>query len=255
MGIGTPFAHELFSDEGVDDALAAGHGPCDADELVQFADSFLEEIADTGGQQALPLTTQIYFEGDPWIDSDVVGAIKAALVTSGARTSENGPKPGWCAATTSCCQRPAEPRRVRVRPTRPPSHSRAPLRRAKSQPSETHDYKYINPATANSESWMAGLFQGREGYLEAPTGKRLMREFMEEGSLHGALAVSALDIGDLSIFGRGEEEWLPLPGTVLVTDSVQLLQRGKAGSPVATRWVLVKQHEEISAQQDEISLT
>jgi catechol 1,2-dioxygenase len=27
------------------------------------------------------LTTQIYFEGDPWIDSDVVGAVKAPLIT------------------------------------------------------------------------------------------------------------------------------------------------------------------------------
>jgi catechol 1,2-dioxygenase len=30
---------------------------------------------------AAPLTTQIYFEGDPWLDSDVVGAVKASLVT------------------------------------------------------------------------------------------------------------------------------------------------------------------------------
>lgn len=28
-----------------------------------------------------PLTTQIYFEGDPWLDSDVAGAMKPALVT------------------------------------------------------------------------------------------------------------------------------------------------------------------------------
>jgi len=28
-----------------------------------------------------PLTTQIYFEGDPWLDHDVVGAVKPALVT------------------------------------------------------------------------------------------------------------------------------------------------------------------------------
>ena len=27
-----------------------------------------------------PLTTQLYMDGDPWIDSDVVGAVKAALV-------------------------------------------------------------------------------------------------------------------------------------------------------------------------------
>ncbi len=30
---------------------------------------------------ARPLTTQVYFEGDPWIDSDVVGAVKDTLVT------------------------------------------------------------------------------------------------------------------------------------------------------------------------------
>ena len=30
---------------------------------------------------AQALTTQVYFEGDPWIDSDVVGAVKDSLVT------------------------------------------------------------------------------------------------------------------------------------------------------------------------------
>jgi catechol 1,2-dioxygenase len=30
---------------------------------------------------ARPLTTQIYFEGDPWIESDVVGAVKPPLIT------------------------------------------------------------------------------------------------------------------------------------------------------------------------------
>ena len=30
---------------------------------------------------AAPLTTQIYFEGDPWLGSDVVGAVKESLVT------------------------------------------------------------------------------------------------------------------------------------------------------------------------------
>ncbi|MDP8929627.1 MAG: catechol 1,2-dioxygenase [Actinomycetota bacterium] len=34
-----------------------------------------------GHERARSLTTQIYFEGDPWIDSDVVGAVKAPLVT------------------------------------------------------------------------------------------------------------------------------------------------------------------------------
>ena len=32
-------------------------------------------------EDARPLTTQIYFEGDPWIDCDVVGAVKAPLIT------------------------------------------------------------------------------------------------------------------------------------------------------------------------------
>jgi catechol 1,2-dioxygenase len=31
--------------------------------------------------RAAPLTTQIYFEGDPWLGSDVVGAAKESLVT------------------------------------------------------------------------------------------------------------------------------------------------------------------------------
>ena len=31
--------------------------------------------------QARSLTTQIYFEGDPWIECDVVGAVKAPLIT------------------------------------------------------------------------------------------------------------------------------------------------------------------------------
>lgn len=29
-----------------------------------------------------PLTTQVYFEGDPYLDSDVVGAVKGSLVTT-----------------------------------------------------------------------------------------------------------------------------------------------------------------------------
>jgi catechol 1,2-dioxygenase len=32
-------------------------------------------------EHARSLTTQIYFEGDPWIDCDVVGAVKAPLIT------------------------------------------------------------------------------------------------------------------------------------------------------------------------------
>ena len=31
-------------------------------------------------EAATPLTTQIYFEGDPWLDADVVGAVKSSLV-------------------------------------------------------------------------------------------------------------------------------------------------------------------------------
>lgn len=33
-------------------------------------------------ERAHTLTTQIYFEGDPWIDCDVVGAVKAPLITT-----------------------------------------------------------------------------------------------------------------------------------------------------------------------------
>jgi catechol 1,2-dioxygenase len=29
---------------------------------------------------AVPLTTQIYFDGDPYLDSDVVGAVKDSLI-------------------------------------------------------------------------------------------------------------------------------------------------------------------------------
>ncbi len=37
---------------------------------------------------ARALTTQIYFDGDPWIDSDVVGAVKDSLVTHLVRDAE-----------------------------------------------------------------------------------------------------------------------------------------------------------------------
>ena len=36
-------------------------------------------------ENAAPLTTQIYFDGDPWLDSDVAGAMKQSLVTTLAR--------------------------------------------------------------------------------------------------------------------------------------------------------------------------
>lgn len=40
-------------------------------------------------EDASPLTTQIYFEGDPWIDADVVGAVKASLITKLARHDDD----------------------------------------------------------------------------------------------------------------------------------------------------------------------
>ena len=43
--------------------------------------------------QAAPLTTQIYFEGDPWLGSDVVGAAKESLVTKLTRHEGNGSEP------------------------------------------------------------------------------------------------------------------------------------------------------------------
>ena len=52
------------------------------------------------------------------------------------------------------------------------------------------------------------------------------------------------DIGDLSILGRLEKEWLLLPGTVLVTDSVEELPNGNFGAPKATKWVVVQAHEQ-----------
>jgi catechol 1,2-dioxygenase len=36
-----------------------------------------------------PLTTQIYFEDDPWLDSDVVGAVKPSLVSKLARHDDD----------------------------------------------------------------------------------------------------------------------------------------------------------------------
>jgi catechol 1,2-dioxygenase len=39
---------------------------------------------------AAPLTTQIYFEGDPWLGSDVVGAAKESLATELIRHEGNG---------------------------------------------------------------------------------------------------------------------------------------------------------------------
>ena len=184
------------------------------------------------------------------------------------------------------------------------------------------DYKYMNPATAYSEGWMeAQQFKGRADYLKTPEGRAEMRQLMEEGSLHSAMAVAALqkmepkqglcfrgdrmtpqeftdmygdasapklptqtkpnltsiarvrksaenfannstdpkktvsvmtevqvkngrEVRDLSVFGKGEAEWLLLPGTVLQTDSVEKLPKGAAGKPAAKAWYLVKAHEE-----------
>ena len=52
------------------------------------------------------------------------------------------------------------------------------------------------------------------------------------------------EVRDLSVFGKGEAEWLLLPGTVLQTDSVEKLPKGTAGKPAAKAWYLVKAHEE-----------
>lgn len=38
-----------------------------------------------GGEGVRPLTTQVYFEGDPYLDSDVVGAVKDSLITTVSR--------------------------------------------------------------------------------------------------------------------------------------------------------------------------
>jgi hypothetical protein len=51
------------------------------------------------------------------------------------------------------------------------------------------------------------------------------------------------DIGDLSVFGRAEKEWLLLPGVVLVTDSVEELRNGAPGNPPAKRWVKITKHQ------------
>ena len=51
------------------------------------------------------------------------------------------------------------------------------------------------------------------------------------------------DIGDLSVHGRKEKEWLLLPGTVIQADSVEDFETGTIGSPKANRWVVVQSHE------------
>jgi hypothetical protein len=187
------------------------------------------------------------------------------------------------------------------------------------------DYKYINPATANSESWMkVQKFKGKsEDYLTSPQGRAEMKRFFEEGVLHGAMAIAALqkledkagtcyrgdrltpeqfeerygedapgkkklppprtltsltsiarnpksaknfadnsdnskatvsvmteidvkhgrEIRDLSVYGRGEDEWLLLPGAVLETVSWEELPSGDLGKPQAKKWVRVMAKE------------
>jgi hypothetical protein len=221
------------------------------------------------------------------------------------------------------------------------------------------DYKYINPATAYSESWMKSqnlatkkgnhkaeddsdepeehshlliptddpdlseLSEAApEDYLATEEGQNQLKLLFEEGSLHGAMAIAALqklphleglcyrgermteadfeemygdsdnsklpaktllnltsiateqpsaqtfangvdstpidatvsvmtcvhvktgrDIGDLSLHGRKEKEWLLLPGTVLQTDSVEEFPDGTRGRPPATKWVVVQSQE------------
>ena len=57
------------------------------------------------------------------------------------------------------------------------------------------------------------------------------------------------DIGDLSVFGHKEKEWLLLPGATLVTDSVDVFNSieesgdGNLGVPSATKWVRVVRHQ------------
>jgi hypothetical protein len=58
------------------------------------------------------------------------------------------------------------------------------------------------------------------------------------------LVTNGREIRDLSVYGRGEEEWLLLPDTVMQTDSVDEVFNGTAGSPAATRWFVVKAHQE-----------
>jgi hypothetical protein len=58
------------------------------------------------------------------------------------------------------------------------------------------------------------------------------------------------DIGDLSVFGHDEKEWLLLPGVVLVTDRVDVADKiedsidGHPGVPHATKWVRIMRHQQ-----------
>ena len=55
---------------------------------------------------------------------------------------------------------------------------------------------------------------------------------------------SGRDIGDLSVHGRKEKEWLLLPGTVLEIESVDVKkEKGNTGNPAATKWVVITARE------------
>ena len=52
------------------------------------------------------------------------------------------------------------------------------------------------------------------------------------------------DIGDISVHGRKENEWLLLPGTVLEVESVDVKkEKGNTGNPAATKWVVITARE------------
>lgn len=68
------------------------HGPPAAAELAPFRAVLgrLHIHVKVSQPGFRPLTTQIYFEGDPWLDFDAVGAVKATLVTALARHEGHG---------------------------------------------------------------------------------------------------------------------------------------------------------------------
>jgi hypothetical protein len=57
------------------------------------------------------------------------------------------------------------------------------------------DYKYINPAAANSAGWMAGSKAERDddGNITKAVSPKDMAQFLEEGSLHSGVAMMALE--------------------------------------------------------------
>jgi catechol 1,2-dioxygenase len=68
-----PAAYEIPKDGATGRLLAALGRPCFRPGHIHLKLSH---------ENAAPLTTQIYFDGDPWIDSDVAGAVKQSLVTT-----------------------------------------------------------------------------------------------------------------------------------------------------------------------------